>query len=85
KIYARKEKYFSQAHREALSKALSSSGTGLIDIPSEDKAGSLKVDFYYSTKDGSGYARMYEYVPYQYVPASLFHECPLCRIQKLLK
>jgi len=85
KIYRKKEKYFSQGDKEMISRVFTSRTDEIAELPPEDKASSVRLDIYYNEKEGQGFARMYEYVPYQYVPASPLYECSLGRIQKLLK
>ncbi|MCM1177694.1 MAG: hypothetical protein NC115_09485 [Bacteroidales bacterium] len=84
KIYCRKQKYFQKSQKEALLKALGSHDNGIIDIPSNENADGLKADFYYSAKESSAYVRIYEYVPYQYVPASQMFECQAGRLEKFI-
>lgn len=83
--YCKKERYFPQSMKESISKAFESPGDNEIDLPGEDKAIGLRVDFYYSKKTSEAYVRLYEYVPYQYVPASGYFRCHVKRIGKLIR
>ena len=53
--------------------ALSSSPES-ISLHEEDKGNGIRIDVYYSRKNGLAYCRAYEYIPYRSEPCSQFYE-----------
>lgn len=83
-IYKKKERYFAQSLKDSIMTALSSSPES-ISLHEEDKGNGIRIDVYYSRKNGLAYCRAYEYIPYRYEPCSQFYEYKIEKVEKLIK
>jgi hypothetical protein len=81
--YFKKERYFQQTMRNAISEAIASKPDS-VDLSEEDKGNALRLDTYYSKSSGKAYLQLFEYVPYTYQPCSKMHECELSNVTKLI-
>ena len=57
----------------------------LRSLHEEDKGNGIRIDVYYSRKNGLAYCRAYEYIPYRYEPCSQFYEYKIEKVEKLIK
>ena len=82
--YLKKERYFQQTMRAAISSAIASNPDS-VDLSEEDKGNALRLDIYYSKSSGKAYLQLFEYVPYTYQPCTRVHECEISKASKLIK
>lgn len=82
--YFMKEIYFQQAMHSEVKHAVESDPASL-DMSQEDKGNALKVDIYYSRKNGKAYMQMFEYVPYNYQPCSRMCVYEFGKVKNLIK
>lgn len=82
--YHKKEFYFPQSSKERIMKAVSEDIEN-IDISDEDNGNGLRLDLFYSRKNGKAFLQVFEYIPYRYEPASDFFEYPVEKVHKLTK
>lgn len=82
-IYLKKEKFFAQSLKTDITKAIEKE-LHKIDLSEEDKGNGIRLDIYYSKKNGKAYTQLFEYVPYRYEPCTRVHEHDLNQITNIL-
>ncbi len=67
--YHGKVLYYNRSKKQAILDALTSDFSKISEIDQEENAQkSLRLDVYYNEAKGKYYCRLYEYIPYEYVP-----------------
>lgn len=82
--YCKVEKFFAQSLKSEVSSALLNN-PGKIDLSEEDKGNGIRLDIYYSRKNGKAYTQLFEYIPYKYEPCTAVQEHELRNLNNLLK
>lgn len=82
-LYCKSEKYFDRSLKTDLSVAIQSEPSQ-INLTEENKGNGVRLDIYYSAKNGKAYTQLFEYIPYEYQPCTEVHEHELCKVKKIL-
>lgn len=82
--YCKVEKFFAQSLKSEVSSALLNN-PDKIDLSEEDKGNGIRLDIYYSRKNGKAYTQLFEYIPYKYEPCTAVQEHELSQFDKILK
>lgn len=81
--FKKKELFFPQNMKDRLMDGLKAENLSEI-IKEENKGNGLRVDIFYRKSDERAYVRLYEYVPYKYLPATPFKEYSQNSIKALI-
>ena len=81
--YCKCEKYFDHHLKTDIEKAIEKEPSK-IDLTAENKGNGIRLDIYYSKKNGKAYIQLFEYIPYKYEPCSKIHEHDVCKIKPIV-
>ncbi|MGM9747700.1 MAG: hypothetical protein ACI3ZN_02785 [Candidatus Cryptobacteroides sp.] len=82
--YCKRELYFPQNCRENVLKAVSTSPSS-VNMTEENNGKGIRMDIYYSKKEGKAFVQMLEYVPYKYEEVSPFYKYDINSVGKLIR
>lgn len=82
--YCKRELYFPQSCRENVLKAVSTSPSS-VNMTEKNNGTGIRMDIYYSKKEGTAFVKMLEYVPYKYEEVSPFYKYDISSVGKLIR
>lgn len=81
--YLKIEKYFAQSQKSEIVATIEKNPSKL-NLCHENKGNGIRLDIYYSAKNGKAYVQLFEYIPYSYEACTDIHEYDLHTMQKFL-
>ncbi len=83
-IFSMKEFYFEEKQKDKLLNAIKNSPE-TIDTTDADKGNAVRLDIFYSKKQGKAIMQLFKYVPYEYKPYSDVIECEYSKIENIVR
>lgn len=81
--YIKSEKFFAHGLKSDIASAIEKEPER-INLSEENKGNGIRLDIYYSQKNGKAYTQLFEYIPYSYEPCSCIHEHDLNKVSKII-